>query len=390
MTDKTINPSQREAIEKMQNWMQTPHPFFLLTAAAGFGKTFTVGQFLKTIPGTQVCLTAPTSVALNVLSEDLPGYPAQTIHSLLGFRPTATETEQQVLIHAQGSIKKPILRSIPYKIVVLDEAFYVPSLIMETIFNSYCHIKWIFVGDSFQLPPVGESMSFLATQIPWILHQHELSLNMRSTCEKQRTFCSEVRENYWSADFKPYTISKTKALGKMCQMLHDKQDILFLAYHHKTVNAIGDLIREEVYDKYPSEPYSPGEMVRTSKVVDADNQEIVRNNELIEVVDNNKHFITAKRNTGEIIQLDHDWEGLVQQAKQDALVSSDKWKAWTKYHRLNSMYCKLSSPVSLTAHSSQGRTCHTAFIDLTDLKKCHVQELVYTAVSRSQNLPICF
>lgn len=356
--------------------------------------TYVVQQFLKLNPRLSTIVTAPTGEALNVIAEDLTGFPASTIHKLLGFRPTATETERQILIR-QGESKEysPPAKSLHYKLVIVEEAFYVPGIIMRNIITQYPHIKWLFLGDASQLPPVEESKSHLTEMKTHILHKHSLVQNMRTNCPIQKSLCEDVRDNYWGVDFSKYTTSKMKAISQMCQMIKDGQNPLFLAYHHRVVDQIGQIIREEVYDKLSSEPYGAGEVVRLKKVWDNEGMEIIRNNEKCTVLSNDRKTVVLKRTSGEVVYLDWDTDNLVEKAKTDALAaieSKEKWKCWSRYHKLNGMFPVLSSPISLTAHSSQGQTCDTVFLDLQDLKKCQTKELIYVAVSRSRSLPVCY
>jgi exodeoxyribonuclease-5 len=385
-----LNQGQREAVNLLNQWVDTREQFFVLEASAGYGKSFVVKTWLNSRPDLKrsVILCAPTHQALEQLVKDIPGTDAATIHSLLGYRPSATETEKQILVRA-GNPNSP--KIIGHRYVILDEAFYTPKILLNAITESYSSTRFIFLGDRKQLPPVGEPVSALIELLTHIKYKCSLTQNMRTNCELQKQLVVDVGEQGWNYDFSHLKTSRGKAIREMLRLIEDgDNDFLFIAYHHRVVNEWAKIIRELVYDLQPSDPYQAGEIVRLSGVIDSDKCEIIRNNEVVEIVRAcpESKWIVVRRSTGEETFLDLDWEDEIGQAKIAALKSRDR-KDWTKYHTLCRSYPTISSRWAITAHSSQGCTTGKAFIDLTDLKIEGSKELLLVAVSRSQRLISC-
>lgn len=384
-----LNQGQQEAVNLMLKWYQEPNqPFFLLKARGGFGKTFTVSHFLAALnpPHADVCLSAPTNNAVNHLCDGLSGYHGAVIHSLLGYYPRESATEQQFLVKG-GNPNQP--KPVPFKLVILDEAYYNPSVLMDAIFYNYNNIKWLFLGDYNQLPPVGESESFLKTVDNQITYQYTLSENMRASCPIQEALMDEVCDLGWEADLSPHIIKRSKATRKMMTMAENKEDFTFLSYQHKVVDSTAEFIRQCVYDYEPGTPPQAGEMVRVSGVSDIDRRALTRPNEIVTILSTTPQDIVVKRSSNEIEVLPLDFNGEVNRLKDIAIASRDP-KDWKKYHIARRFYVTVSSKDSSTVHSYQGMTTNHAVIDLTDVKKCALPQLLYVAISRSRTTPSLF
>jgi ATP-dependent exoDNAse (exonuclease V) alpha subunit len=386
--ENQLNPGQQAAVNLLDTWEKTNEKWFLLEAAAGFGKSFVVKYWLnknKHLKKNTV-LTAPTHQALEQLAKDIPGVSAITIHSLLGYRPSATETEKQILVKARGGGDKRI----DYRYVIIDEAFYVPKVLIKAIDEVYQNTRFIVLGDRKQLQAVNESQSALIDILPFIKYKATLTQNMRSNCELQKQLVLNVGEQGWNYDFTPNLITRAQVIKQMCDLIDQNQlDFLFIGYRHVVVDQWAETIRELIYDRGKEEFYQPGEVVRLSGVVDKDNFEVIRNNEVVKIVGtcskDNPEFIIVERDGGETVLLDLDYNDEIGQAKIAASKAKD-YKLWTYYHRLVRTYPKISSKWAITAHSSQGCTVDRAYIDFRDLKREGSNELLLVAVSRSREL----
>lgn len=309
-----------------------------------------------------------------------------TIHALLGYRPSATESEKQILVKARGGGDKRI----DYKYVIIDEAFYVPKVLIKAIDEVYHDVRFIVLGDRKQLQAVNENYSALIDLLPFIKYQTTLTQNMRSNCEFQKQLVLDVGEKGWDYDFTPNLITRSQVIKQMCYLIDQNQlDFLFIGYRHVVVDQWAEIIRELIYERGKEEFYQAGEVVRLSGVVDKDNFEVIRNNEVVTIVGTcnkkNPEFIIVERDGGETVLLDLDYNGEIEQAKIAALKAKD-YKLWTYYHRLVRTYPKISSRWAITAHSSQGSTVDRVFLDFKDLKREGSNELLLVAVSRSREL----
>lgn len=154
----TFNDQQFEGINKIKKWLSERNkPFFTLTGPAGSGKTSILKKILNKFEG-GVVVSAPTHKAVGVIKK-MTNCRSATLHSLLGLR---------MDVHLENfNPNQPIFNPIAlpkindYNFCIVDEASMVNkdlfNLIKEKIENS--KTKVLFVGDSCQIPPVGEAES---------------------------------------------------------------------------------------------------------------------------------------------------------------------------------------------------------------------------------------
>jgi exodeoxyribonuclease-5 len=157
---RTFNEEQLTALEQIVEWLQDPDAdwCFLLEGYAGTGKTYTIEGLIELAKG-RLIFTAPTNKATKVLRDTLTSDEykpeCRTIYSLLG-----------LTLEANGEIKELAAPEDPldlshYKAVVVDEASMVNSKLFKFIQQTAedSKVKFIFMGDPAQLPPVGELRS---------------------------------------------------------------------------------------------------------------------------------------------------------------------------------------------------------------------------------------
>ena len=164
----TLTPDQSAAISAIQSWFSadpdtTPDQLFqsfLLDGAAGTGKTFCLQQLLSSIDGT-VLFTAPTNKAVKVLQQTLnaAGIHSEccTIYSALNLR-MLPDGAVKVLT---ASEQRGRVNWASVSLCVVDEASMVGKVLrryIRDIQDTY-GTRFLFVGDSAQLPPVGEPES---------------------------------------------------------------------------------------------------------------------------------------------------------------------------------------------------------------------------------------
>jgi len=166
-----LNDEQRTAIKIL-----AASPIAILTGAPGTGKTVTIEALSAILEraGYQVYLTAPTGRAAARLSE-ATGKPAQTLHRLLH-----NHRQQQPI---RDLIIPPIKEA-----VIVDEASMLDLFLAERLVE-FCtsRTRLIFVGDVYQLPPVGPGQVFRdlieSGQIPVV----ELTTTLRQSDQSSIT-----------------------------------------------------------------------------------------------------------------------------------------------------------------------------------------------------------
>lgn len=130
------------------------HPILLVQGEAGTGKTGWISYLLtvlkEMVPNVTVKLSAPTGKAARRITA-ITGYPAQTIHSLLG---KGIEKNSRILYHHK---KNPLNTDV----LIVDEASMVNEYLWRDILWAVERgTKIVFVGDPNQLEPIGPGRPF--------------------------------------------------------------------------------------------------------------------------------------------------------------------------------------------------------------------------------------
>ena len=165
-----LTEDQQKALGKIDTWLQSHVPYFLLTGYAGTGKTFLTSilvDLVKQSAWNGIAITTPTHQAKLVLSNTLAKNGVNvtdsrigisTVHSFLGLLETYDD-DGNITFKPSGDMP-PYAKS-ELDILIVDEASMVGKDLMEYIDEAQrvtdCHV--IFVGDRMQIPPVNEDES---------------------------------------------------------------------------------------------------------------------------------------------------------------------------------------------------------------------------------------
>lgn len=159
----TPTGGQRDACAAMSRFLydSDPRSLFLLKGYAGTGKTSLVSALIQTLPALRVntVLLAPTGRAAKVIA-GYSGRPAYTIHKKIYM----TATDASGVVRTVRGINKHT-----YTLFIVDEASMIgidPGVsrhslledLVEYVYNG-SHCRLMLIGDTAQLPPVGQSES---------------------------------------------------------------------------------------------------------------------------------------------------------------------------------------------------------------------------------------
>lgn len=185
-----------------------PHSAFLLKGYAGTGKTSLVSALIQALPKLKIntLLLAPTGRAAKVLSA-YSKRPAYTIHKKIYM----TVTDANGTVRSARAINKH-----SYTLFIVDEASMIgleatasrQSLLEDLIDYVYDgnHCRLMLIGDTAQLPPVGQSespaldehylasafgLNVISTELTEVVRQQQLS-GILSNATALRTQISEL------------------------------------------------------------------------------------------------------------------------------------------------------------------------------------------------------
>ena len=377
-----LNQGQQKALETLlAAVINTNQKLITLSGPAGSGKTTILKQLVKDLKDLSVLMpdlvttwhfTATTNKAVAALSDAIgPIAEVTTIHSLLG------------LVPYQGKLTKRRKATVQRgSIVVIDEASYIGEELAKFIAPLTDTVSLIiFVGDSYQLPPVKDEISdiFDPNVIPQIeltqvMRQadgnpiQELSLELREVVKHQaepNIILDDVNISWLNSDdfikafcndciiSAPGTV---RALAWTNQTAQHYNEQAALACNGRTEFHAGDIVVNNHYFKSSQQSIPTDATVRIYSTSPW-------------FTDFGKTMRTISTSYGELTELHKD-------------------STATPEQRLY-YYPDLRYTYASTINKAQGSTYDTVYIDLNDLAKCNDRDLqlrlLYVAVSRARH-----
>lgn len=411
MLEIKLNSSQLEALRQIKQWFKTSEPFFVLSGSAGSGKTFTTKALVEEVKG-RIIFTAPTNKAVRVLRKTLTTKEyipeARTIYSLLGLR-----------LEANGEVKELSTPEDPvdltsYRLVVVDEASMINQQVMSYITRvaKDFGVRFLFLGDRAQLPPIGERESLV-----WRISGYELTSTERFGGPILKLAVS-LREKLAMPmpSFKPYADNDSKTGIWLCagdQYLAQiaakakaghfqiPDAVKALAWRNVTVDSMNLFIRRQIFDDV-SQPWVPSDRITlTGPVSNLDGEPMGSTDDegSISRVEVDFHpiypeykvyritFATDEGKTLPLLVLHPD----SQQAFDDhkARLASEarvEKRRWRHFWELIEAFHPVRHAYAGTVHRAQGSTYENVFVDWRDImlnrNRTEAIQALYVATTR--------
>lgn len=414
-TTPKLNDEQAAAVRSMLDFLETKgEHFFVLQGFAGTGKTFSVQHLIEVVRGRMI-FTAPTNKATRVLRDTLtkPNYKPEcrTIYSLLGLR-----------LEANGEVKELTTPEDPadlgqYRAIVVDEGSMVNKVLMHHIRKAAeeQNLKFIFMGDPAQLPPVGEQTSPIWTmegaksQLERVMRHDNQILTLATAIRKvvdhpapRITLASDNADGagVWRCSSEEFDrrLMDAATLGRFSK----PGDAKAIAWRNVTVNALNKRIRRRIFDNASEQPWLVGDRVillepaknLDDEIIAATDDEgtITRVQEdwhpvysefkiwVLNVTTDDNRLITL-RVLHEASLMDHtrQVENLAAQARANRKLWHLFWEFRESFHSARHSY-------AITAHRAQGSTYEAAFVSWRDIllnqNKQEAYRCLYVACTR--------
>ena len=394
-----FNAGQLKATDMMLEFLESDESFFLLSGAAGTGKTTCIKYLVETTER-KIVFTAPTNKATKVLRSTLTTedfFPAcRTIYSLLGLK-----LEPDGAIKTIKSPDRPIDLT-EYRIIVVDEASMVNELLWKILVDTAKHqgVKFIFLGDQNQLPPVGEARSKVWEHITEgnrvdLLEVMRFDNQILTLAEQIKTqigrFCPTIQlaadndeiEGVWlmpAGEFR----SKLQQAATQGDFTRESKPVKAIAWRNLTVARLNKLIRYAIFDNAASNQWLVGDrVILTSPATDPISKQPVGSTDdegVIERIETTRHPLESSYQcyklsvlTDENKRIDlwvlHESSAALYKNTLANLAAEDKHipRKWRDYWALVESFHQIQHGYAITAHRAQGSTYDTAYVVWNDI-----------------------
>lgn len=280
-----LNKKQLYASKFIENFINSENDFMILLGPGGSGKTTVVSDSLKNL-NKSVCFCAFTNKATKVLSDKsnkIRCLDSKTIHKLLKLEPEIVE--YKIKTKGKNNVIKTALNYkyslqkqkylVKYDIIVFDECSTITNTLFDQIMSTYNFLlnkknhtlKYIFLGDFWQLPPVNENSSIVfktAIKNKWPLIK--LNKVMRSGNKRMETIndnlldcIKQIKENpknirnifenfphniIKNVKNKVYINDYSRFINKYFKLIKKRPNTVFITYSNKNCDNINKIIQE--------------------------------------------------------------------------------------------------------------------------------------------------
>lgn len=410
----TLSPSQEAAVTAFQDFIiDDGETEFLISGFAGSGKSFLVSyladlaiQELRlirtldpTVPEQTLFYTATTNKAAEVLRNMLCTK-VVTIHSLLGLK-----VHNNYKTGATKLVQKNSPSNLDHSIIFIDEASMINRELLAIIrkyIKAYTNCKVVYIGDSYQLPPVmedvcpifteGKNMHFL-TEIQRQIAGNpiiQLAAGYRGVLDDHTKDWPEIltdsnhifhyndMEDFWNAMKAAYN------------QPHEATDLKVIAWANTKVHTYNNWLRKL---EGRTEPFELNEVVVSSKPLIIGGEIVGATDSIHTIRDITDHKLEGVK--GYMLDLDvgrifqpKSWLK-AKQLSDIYVVDAKKTHNWEPYFNIKNNWADLRPIHASTCHKSQGSTYKEVFVDLSNIgtnkRWREVARLAYVAITRTSN-----
>lgn len=420
----------------------------LLEGFAGTGKTFIMQELISWVKENQpqnLAVTATTNKAVKVIHRAIgdlaEGLEVCTIHSLLGLKEKISNDGKVTFEPDRTKIRKIDTTTF----VVIDESSMLPDdLFTECVLYAKRGVKFLFVGDGCQIPPVGKVSSIPFSEedrkiysighsmLTQIVRQKagnpiiDLSKLIRERPNYRGTLCdlypeAELNKGVGVAYLPSKEIDTFNALIKSLytspKFKEDADFVKTVAWRNDTVNKLNAKIRSYYLPEAEAKYVIGDKLVANSPITeDFENRVIVKytTNDEFEVADIEEGVLLAEERefktyeltvfqialdgsqvSNNITVIHPDSEELLKHVadgiKKAAIKLTDNPKMraefWIRYYGLAKLFADVKYNYCITAHKSQGSTYENCIVIEDDINinpgVLERSKIKYTAVTRA-------
>ncbi len=419
-----LSQQQWAALQALEDFVHSDEKIYLLTGYAGTGKTTLLQALIARLQqqrdGRPIALTALSNKATKVLQAMAYRWGCEvdcmTCCKLLGLRPVIDKETGGQKFEPDRDRKN---LTTEYDLVVVDECSMINQEMWDLLINSVSQLtqgtKLLFVGDSAQLPPVGEEE---APCFERIFHRSDLTEVIRYggaiglLAEEVRTHLDRPAMPRPQSDRNP---TNTEGIFTLPQphweklMLRaftssayekDPDQVRVLAYTNQRVNYLNNKIRAAIYGDKAARFVAGERLVAKNVCLGRDSILLQTSEECTVLAAYLTRFegwlvweleIETEEHQERKLKVLHEDE---QSRLKGLLLDYAEKKQWMSFWDYKQLFHEVSYAYSLTVHKSQGSTFQDVFVDVPNLmlnrKVTERNQLYYVAFTRaSKRLFLC-
>lgn len=437
MTDSThpgretqLQPDQVEALNEIVSFARSGRREHVLCGPAGTGKTYLLRAVADAVralvPHIHFCAT--TNRAAHVAGS-LAGVACVTIHSLLGLKPEDD--------HRTGRTRlKPFRASRirPGALVVIDESSMIGRELLREIRSAAN--KVLYVGDSYQLPPVGEPDSPVFTGVRYqsvltAIKRQALGNPIISTATAYRGVLDgrgwpEPGDVRGDAGHGVIHLARDDFDGELINAFDGADSsCVLLAWTNRRVRDYNRGVRRVLLGVDDDTPLAGEQLIVNSAIVDEHDNPVLGTGADVVVREvtatawqgvpgTTVYVDTPDRTVFERMEVSalfvpEDWGlasrvlgGLAKKARElqrrcaedrASDLDAERREAWRLFFDVKRGFHDLRPPYASTVHKAQGGTYETVFLDLDDIgrntKDSDLARLMYVGITRASTWVVC-
>lgn len=430
---RDLFPDQQAAVETIMEFVEDPSASeMLVEGPAGSGKTSSIRVSINELPKAYrsgVVVRAPTNKAVKVARELSGGLvDTTTIYKLLSLSPQANGEVKEI---RQGENAHQKLMAT--ELVYLDEASMNGSVLKPFIRRAQedYGIKFVYIADRYQLPPVGEDLSWVFREVRSRVvldkvkrHDNQilnLATHLREVIDGNAKL--KVADDFTEEHGGIELFTRSKAFDERIldtweatrreagDAEPDFSGSRVLAWRNQAVGGYNDLVREMLYGRREARdnPLMVGERVVVCNPVlslQEDNVTLMHTDEegFIEKISIRPHpkypeiecfaLVVLRESNGEPCGVftptpagQKVVERMLRNFKQKA--EREDRVFWGAFWRLKELMNDVRPCHALTTHRSQGSTFRETFINLDDIlanrNSIEALKSAYVAVTRASH-----
>lgn len=429
---------QREAYKTIIDFINNPFNDSdfkrALVGPAGTGKTYLVRALIKNcnLSYSQIGLSAPTHKACRVLNDSIqiPNIKVVTLQSFLGLRPNYDLENFNIANIPFSSIGK--IKIGEYRVFIVDEASMI-NRGLATLLEKVCkgkNCKLIYIGDAFQLSPVGEKYSpafkgIKLSKLTQIVRQEEDNpviylLNLLRFDIEHKTFhflnyISKNKSKFDESNIKGYQVCNSTEFQQIVYNNFSDEELTrnvdfakVIGYTNNCVSSWNKFIRNTIVKDAEKSIITKHDLIISyTTIVNEFNSIVIANSEeyIIDDIVNYTHpdyqisgflvkfkAIHGGATTAPLFILDHSIidnvskyvsisNTMIEEAKSaSAKLRAQKWRDYYAFKENCLLLINIANRegktlfsrdldygFSLTSHKSQGSTFDTALVDVNDI-----------------------